>query len=147
MASASAALAQRALQDLRIELGAHTDRVALAAGLKPSDLSILDVVVHEGPISPSRLADRACVHRATLTGVLARLEREGWVERRRDAHDGRAAVIHAVARRVQVLHRLFKPVDRRLTRATADLTEKEWAVVVRYLDLARQAVRNAPLGR
>jgi hypothetical protein len=42
---------------------------------------------------------------------------------------------------------LFKPVDRRLTRATADLTEKEWAVVVRYLDLARQAVRNAPLGR
>jgi DNA-binding MarR family transcriptional regulator len=97
---------QRTLQDLRIELGILTSRVSLAAGLRPTDLDILDIVVHEGPISPTRLAQRTGVHPATMTGVLARLERDGWIARSKSAVDGRAAVIEAVPDRADRLGRL-----------------------------------------
>jgi hypothetical protein len=52
---------QRSLQDLRIELGILTARVAVASGLRPPDLDILDIAVHDGPISPTGLARRTGV--------------------------------------------------------------------------------------
>jgi hypothetical protein len=60
------------MQDLRIEMGILTDQVAVLAGLKRSDLAILDVVAHDGPMSPTQVARRTGVHPATLTGVLVR---------------------------------------------------------------------------
>ena len=140
-----AAVAQRSLQDLRIELGILTDRIALSAGLRPSDLAVLDVVAHDGPVSPGHLARRTGVHPATLTGVLARLEREGWLERTRDASDGRASVIRAVPARLKVLQRLYAPVDRRLARATKDVTAEHWKAIIDYLEATRAVVQASIL--
>jgi len=78
---------QRGLQDLRIELSILTDKIAQAAGLNPRDLDVLDVVVHDGGLTPKQLAERTGIHPATLTGVLARLYDEGWVTRTRDPID------------------------------------------------------------
>src|SRR5260221_10729700 len=70
------------LSQLNNSVGAHVD-------LKATDLGCLALISRYGPISPSALAKRAGLPPATMTGVLDRLERGGWIERGRDPSDRR----------------------------------------------------------
>lgn len=92
------AVLRETLRALRIEMQILDDAVAGQAGVNPRDLDVLDVIDREGPCSPSWLAERTGNRRATLTSVLARLERDGWIERRPDPSDGRAVRVASTAR-------------------------------------------------
>lgn len=137
---------QRSLQDLRIELGILTARVAVASGLRPPDLDILDVAVHDGPISPTGLARRTGVHPATMTGVLARLERDGWVARRRNPADGRSAMIEPVPDRTDRIGQLYADANLRMGDILAKRTPGERAVINAFLTEVIHAARAAADG-
>jgi DNA-binding MarR family transcriptional regulator len=74
-----------------------------ATGLTAARLSALSVVVFAGPIPIGRLADAEQVSAPTMTRLLAGMEREGLVKRRRDPHDGRVVWIHATPRGSRIL--------------------------------------------
>ena len=86
-----------ALRRLRTALAARDRNVAEVAHLKESDLSVLEVLHRGGPQSPTTLSRRTNTHLATMTGVLTRLAKEGWIERRPDASDRRSIRIHATS--------------------------------------------------
>lgn len=86
-----------ALRHLRINLISYDRGVAEAADLKESDLTVLEVLHLEGPRTPTALARRTNTHLATMTGVLTRLEKEGWIERHPDATDRRSIRVHATS--------------------------------------------------
>ena len=69
------------LRDLGTQLAQLNHSVGARLDLKPTDLGCLDLISRHGPISPSALARRTGLHPATMTGVLDRLERGGWIER------------------------------------------------------------------
>lgn len=133
---------QRALQELRIELAIATSRVADRAGLRPADLDILDVVAHYGPVSPTRLAQRTGTHIATLTGVLARLERDGWIHRRRDPRDGRASVIEADPRGAATLSALYAAANHELRDLAGTFDTAGAEAILGYLLAAARIVRS-----
>jgi len=137
---------QRSLQDLRIELDILTARVAVASGLRPPDLDILDIAVHDGPISPTRLARLTGVHPATMTGVLARLERDGWVARRRNPIDGRSAVIEPVSDRTDAIGRLYEDANLRMAEILARRTPDDLAVIQAFLTEVIDAARASADG-
>ena len=56
-----------------------------------------DLVGHKGP-SPSEIAENLGVTRATITGLLDGLERDGFLERHHDSADRRALTIHITAK-------------------------------------------------
>lgn len=87
-----------AIREFRIELVILNDRVARSVGLQPRDLDILDVIDREGPCTPSQVAGRIGWSRATMTGVLSRLEKEGWIERDTNPSDGRSMTIRSTTR-------------------------------------------------
>lgn len=146
MADVRAGQVQRSLQDLRIELGILTARVAVASGLRPPDLDILDIAVHDGPISPTRLARRTGVHPATMTGMLARLERDGWVARQRNPIDGRSAVIEPVPDRTERIGRLYADANRRMGDILAQRTPGDLAVIHAFLTEVIDAARASADG-
>ncbi|TCP47310.1 DNA-binding MarR family transcriptional regulator [Tamaricihabitans halophyticus] len=86
-----------ALRRLRTALAARDRLVAEAAYLKESDLTVFEVLHREGPQTPTALARRTNTHLATMTGVLTRLEKEGWIERRPDGNDRRSIRVHATS--------------------------------------------------
>jgi len=47
-------------------------------------------ILEEDGLLPSELADKTSQDRATTTGLLDRLEKEGWVERKADKKDRRS---------------------------------------------------------
>src|SRR5689334_6708195 len=81
------------LRELRIQLALLNYRVGSQLELKDVDLDCLDILDAHGPLSPTALARRAGVHPATMTGILDRLEKGGWVVRERDPADRRAVLV------------------------------------------------------
>src|SRR5437879_9512234 len=75
---------KEALRDLNIQMALLNRRLGSKVELKDADWTCLDLLNRQGPLSPTELARRTGLHPATLTGVLDRLERGGWVVRERD---------------------------------------------------------------
>ena len=63
------------------------------SGLSPSQLSCLATVGRDGPLSLRSLAGRERVAAPTITGIVARLEIDGLVERTPDPTDGRGKIV------------------------------------------------------
>jgi DNA-binding MarR family transcriptional regulator len=74
----------------------HSNEVARRVGLGPSDAQFLGLLGVEGPLTPGRLAELTGLTTGTVTGVLDRLERGGYVRRERDAADRRKVLVTPV---------------------------------------------------
>jgi DNA-binding MarR family transcriptional regulator len=125
--------AKQAIRDLRMELAALNHQVSVLAGLKDSDLDCLDVVVREGPLSPSALARRTGLHAATMTGILSRLESGGWVTREQVEGDRRSVVLRAVPERVREVFGHYEPMNVALDDLLASYSDEELTVIVDFL--------------
>ena len=62
--------------------------------LTHSQFFVLMAVIECEGLQPSHLAEKSYIDRATVTGLIDRLERDGWVERQRDVPDRRALRIY-----------------------------------------------------
>jgi DNA-binding MarR family transcriptional regulator len=71
----------------------HSHRMQKEFGLTGPQLSILRVIRRLAPVATGTLADAAGFSRATLTGILDRLERQKLIERVRDPGDRRTVVV------------------------------------------------------
>jgi DNA-binding MarR family transcriptional regulator len=132
-----------ALRDLGAQLALLNLRVGDKLDLRAGDLQCLELVERLGPVSPARLARQTAIHPATLTGVIDRLERGGWVMRDRDPADRRSVVIRVVRDRRSEVSRHYAGMQGRLTDICAGLDEEELAAVAGFLRSAVKAGRDA----
>ena len=98
---------KESLRDLGAQLTLLNHSVGARLDLKAADLECLDLITRYGPLSPSTLAQRAGLHPATLTGILDRLERGGWIDRDRHPSDRRGVVVRAAHGRGAEILRLY----------------------------------------
>ncbi|MFR9723200.1 MarR family transcriptional regulator [Streptomyces sp. MS19] len=128
----------RALQS-RLALLGH--QVGTRLKLRDADLDCLELLALEGPLSPSALARRAGLHPATMTGVLDRLQRDGWVVRERDpdAADRRAVTVRAVPGRTAEVFRAYAGMNSALDQVCAGYTEEELALLAGFLRRVTEA--------
>ena len=121
------------LRELRIQLALLNYRVGSQLDLKDVDLDCLDILDARGPLSPTALATYAGVHPATMTGILDRLEKGGWVVRERDAADRRAVLIRAVRDRYAQLLRLYSGLSRSMNKLLAGYSETELELIADFM--------------
>jgi DNA-binding MarR family transcriptional regulator len=131
------------LRELNSHLALLNRQVGTRVALKDGDLACLDLIARHGPISPSALARTAGVHPATLTGVLDRLERDGWIVRERDPADRRGVVVRALPDRGAEMLRLYSGMNSALARICAGYRDEELAVVADFLQRTAAAGRRA----
>jgi MarR family transcriptional regulator, organic hydroperoxide resistance regulator len=131
------------LRQLRIELSVGTRRVAAATGLNDSDLDVLDVLARYGVQSPTSLARRLGIHPATMTGVLTRLEKSGWVARRPDVSDRRSVQVEPSG--FERLTALYRDANERLDEIAAQLTPEAGEAILEYLGRVCAAVHEASI--
>lgn len=74
----------------------YSHEVAEKLGLGATDSQFLTLLQVHGPLTPGRLAALSGLTTGTVTGVLDRLERAGYVRRDRATHDRRKVIVSRV---------------------------------------------------
>jgi DNA-binding MarR family transcriptional regulator len=137
---------KEALRDLGGQLSLLNHSVGARLDLKATDLECLDVITRYGPVSPSTLARHAGLHPATMTGILDRLERGGWIERSRDPSDRRGVVVQAARGRGAEILRLYlvdSGMNSAMDEICADYDDAELELLAGFLRRTADAGRAA----
>ncbi len=110
-----------------------------AAGfdLTPVQFAALDAIGHHPGTDQATVAEMIAYDRATIGGVIERLEQKGWVDRVVSERDRRARVLSLTAEGERILAALVPVVRGLQDEILASLGEADRA---RFLRLARQAV-------
>jgi DNA-binding MarR family transcriptional regulator len=137
------AAVKQSLRGLRIQLSLLNHRVSNQLDLKDVDLDCLDLIAQHGPLSPSALARHAGLHPATMTGILDRLERGGWVVRERDVSDRRAVVVRVLRDRIPELMRLFAGMNASMDEICAGYQDAELQLLANFLKRTASAGESA----
>lgn len=88
-----------------------------AAGVKRKHFAVLVTLEDAGPTSQADLGRRLAIDRSDLHAIVAELEREGLIDRRRDPEDGRRNLVRLTRKGRGALARL----ERRIAQAQDDL--------------------------
>jgi len=132
------------LTRLRAELGpavrAHQravdavdDATATALGVNRTDLRCLDLLLDAGALAPSRLSTELGLRTGSVTAMLDRLERLGYVTRSPDPADRRKVVIRATGAAREKAAALYGPLADDGGAILAGYSATELATVLDFL--------------
>ena len=132
-----------ALRDVSAQLSLLTHRIGGHLDLKDTDLQCLDLIDTQGPLSPSTLAKLAGLHPATMTGVIDRLERDGWITRERHPGDRRGVLLRVLPGRRQDVLRLASGMNAEMARICAGYPDRDLQTIAGFLRQTATAGRTA----
>jgi DNA-binding MarR family transcriptional regulator len=122
-----------AIHDLARMMRRNFDHKAQNIGLTRSQWSVLVHLYRNDGVQQKMLADQMDITPITLSGLLDRLERDGWVERKVDGSDRRAKKVFLTAKVAPVLkdiQRLGKELRKELLQG---ISEKEFEYLMQLL--------------
>jgi DNA-binding MarR family transcriptional regulator len=136
---------KESLRELSVQLSLLNHHVGGHLDLKDVDLDCLELINRHGPLSPSALARRAGLHPATVTGILDRLQRGGWVARERDpnASDRRAVTVRALRDRSAEVFHLYAGMNTAMDEICAGYNDTELALLAHFLQRISNAGQHA----
>jgi DNA-binding MarR family transcriptional regulator len=134
---------KESLRELSIQLSLLNHHVGARLEIRDVDLDCLDLVDRYGPLSPSALARRAGLHPATMTGILDRLERGGWVARERDPADRRGVVVRPRRERGAELLELYSGMNGAMDEILSGYSDAELELLRDFLHRTAEAGRAA----
>jgi DNA-binding MarR family transcriptional regulator len=103
-------------------------------GLGPSDLKAVDLASRGGQaLTAGQIADATGLSNSAVTALLDRLERQGFIERRRDAADRRKVVVVSTGKREAELGLAFQPLFRSTQQVLARYSTAELELLVGFL--------------
>ncbi|HEX5143422.1 MAG TPA: MarR family transcriptional regulator, partial [Mycobacterium sp.] len=117
-------------------------QVGAGLGLKDADFDCLELINRHGPLSPSAISRRTGLHAATVTGILDRLERAGWVVRERDPADRRGLVVRALRDRSREVFERFAGMNAAMDRLCEGYSEAHLEVITDFLRRTAAAGRT-----
>lgn len=121
----------------------HASHIAASVGINAIDLECLDLLQIHGPLPTGQLAAKAGLRTATMTSILDRLEKAGFVRRDRSGADRRVVIVHIEARAAQEVGPLFSHIATHMAKVEEQFSDDELAIVSRYTKLAASAAIKA----
>jgi DNA-binding MarR family transcriptional regulator len=135
--------ARTALREANTQLTFLNQQVGGCVELKGNDIECLDQIGRHGPMSPGELGRRTGLHPATLTGILDRLERGGWIARERSPADRRSIQLRALPTRARELVDLYAPMNAAMDGVFDTYTDDQLETIADFLRRTTAAARAA----
>jgi len=101
----------RLLLQARESVMAHTRPSLREHGLSDQQWRVLRVLGEHGTVETGRVAREAYILGPSLTGVLARMERDGLIRRERDPADQRRTVVEATPKGLRLVEKLSRTIE------------------------------------
>jgi homoprotocatechuate degradation regulator HpaR len=124
----------RLLLQARESVMAHTRPGLREHGLSDQQWRVLRVLGEHGTVETGRVAREAFILGPSLTGVLARMERDGLVKRERDPADQRRTVVQATAKGLKAVEKLSRTIEAHYEWMEASLGKQKLTQLYDLLD-------------
>ncbi|MBK8072584.1 MAG: homoprotocatechuate degradation operon regulator HpaR [Ramlibacter sp.] len=124
----------RLLLQARESVMAHTRPGLREHGLSDQQWRVLRVLGEHGTVETGRVAREAFILGPSLTGVLARMERDGLIRRERDPQDQRRSVVEATARGLKLVEKLSRTIEAHYDWMEQSLGKQKLAQLYQLLD-------------
>ncbi|TWO70981.1 homoprotocatechuate degradation operon regulator HpaR [Caenimonas sedimenti] len=124
----------RLLLQARESVMAHTRPSLREHGLSDQQWRVLRVLGEHGTVETGRVAREAYILGPSLTGVLARMERDGLIRRERDPADQRRTVVEATAKGMKMVGRLSDTIETHYEWLEKSLGKQKLAQLYQLLD-------------
>ena len=123
--------------------------IASLLDLHPTDYKVLGILERAGPLRAGDIARHSGLANASVTNLIDRLERKGFVRRITDPADGRRVMVEAVAERLTGAASLFASTRRSLARLYDHYSDRDLVVIADFLKRNGQRLRaeTGKLGR
>lgn len=132
-----------ALRELSVQLSLFNHQVGAQIDLRDIDLDCLELIGRHGPLGPTALAKRAGLHPATMTGILDRLERGGWIARDRDPSDRRAVIVRQLSDRTAEAYRLYAGMNTAMDQICSGYADADLELLADFIRRTTEAGRTA----
>ena len=112
----------------------RVDRDSISGtGLNFSDFSILEALLHKGPLPINTIGEKVLLTSGSMTAAANRLEEKGLIKRIQDPSDGRCFYLHLTKSGRRLIRAAFEKHARNLERIADVLIPKERSELVRLL--------------
>lgn len=115
------------------EVVLHNHAVAQRVGLAASDAQFVSLLAQHGSLTPGRLAGLTGLTTGTVTGVVDRLERGGYVRRQPVPGDRRKVLVTLIPAAMAGLAEHYRDQGRHLDEVLAGRTPEELRVIALFL--------------
>jgi homoprotocatechuate degradation regulator HpaR len=112
----------------------HTRPSLREHGLSDQQWRVLRVLGEHGTVETGRVAREAYILGPSLTGVLARMERDGLIRRERDSTDQRRTVVTATTKGMKLVDKLSHTVEAHYDWMEKSLGKQKLAQLYSLLD-------------
>lgn len=104
-------------------------------GLNPTDHKCLDVIIRtKTPMTASQLAEETSLSTGAITGVIDRLEKAGYVRRKRDPKDRRLIFIDPLLDKAMVkMSPIFDPIKQSSRSLYSKYSDRELKVILDFI--------------
>lgn len=130
----------RVLRQLNSSITVSNRAVISELNLKDNDLAVLNALDQKGPLSPGELAQITHTHLATMTGILTRLEKNGWVVRENSQTDRRSTTIRTIGS--DRLSRRFEKINQRILTTYDTFNHQEQSAIIQFIQEVAQMIEH-----
>jgi len=116
--------------------------IADRLGLSSTDVKTLDVLLRLGPLTAGQVAQHTGLATASVTSLIDRLERRGYVERVRDAGDRRRVYVHARPESLSDFEPHFEGFVKGLREVLEGYTDDELRLIAGFLRRVAELSRS-----
>src|SRR5215213_1261683 len=126
-----------ALRETSAQTVLFSHAVADRAGINPTDLETLDILVRTGPMTAGRLAELTGLTTGAITGLVDRLERRGYAHREPHSTDRRSVIVQPLIENAERdLAPLYAGMSQAMRALMSGYSDEELSVITEFLTRA-----------
>lgn len=123
----------------------HTNAIAHRIGISATEFEAMDLITRFQPITAGKLAEYCGLTTGAITGMVDRLERQGFVRRERDPDDRRRVFILPIENkeRSKKVRSLYRPIAKGFEEYVEKYSEDEVCMLIKMQKEANAMVERS----
>jgi DNA-binding MarR family transcriptional regulator len=115
--------------------------IAQHVGLSATEFECCSLIADEGPFTAGELARRCRITTGGMTGMIDRLERAGFAERKIDPNDRRRVLVSAIEQKkaAKLVCELYQPLQESFDKIMSEYTLEQLEVIAHFFHWTNRA--------
>ncbi|WP_285767506.1 MarR family transcriptional regulator [Peribacillus sp. SI8-4] len=114
----------------------YQQKVATSLGLYNHDFIAVDILRETGPITAGELAKKTGLTTGSITALVDRLEKFGYVRRQNDPNDRRRVIIVPDYEDKEEVYNTYLPLQNEMITLVSTYTPEELELITRFMEKA-----------